>query len=92
MSVEQGVLIIALVEMFKKVGISSKFLPVIAVLLGGLLAVAPVIYADYYTILTEAVKGLTTGLVATGLISVADGRLENINSANNDRAPHTTEA
>jgi membrane associated rhomboid family serine protease len=75
-NLELGTLVIGLTAMFKKIGIPSNWLPVIAVILGTVIGVVPFIYSPYQAIIQAAAQGALTGLCATGLVAAVDGRLE----------------
>jgi hypothetical protein len=75
-AIQLGTLIIGLTQLFKKIGLPSHLLPVIAVILGTVIGVVPFIYSPYQAIIQAAAQGALTGLCATGLVAAVDGRLE----------------
>jgi hypothetical protein len=71
-NMELGMFVIGITQAFKMVGMPTKYLPFMAIFLGGLYN-----FASNQTVY-GAVHGALLGAILTGLVSVTDDRLKQI--------------
>ena len=72
---EQFVVVIwGLVEVLKKAGLNSKYLPLCAVLIGALMGGVSVWGMEAFFV-DGVIKGAMWGLISTGIVGMVDGRL-----------------
>lgn len=72
--IEIGLIITGLTEVAKMAGIPAKYLPVLAIIIGGLMGGVGAYFAggDLNTVYNAILTGVMAGLVTTGLVRRVD--------------------
>jgi hypothetical protein len=75
---EISVLVFGLTAVVQRAGLPSKWLPLFATLIGGLISALPFYQSPHIELMTALFQGMLIGLTVAGVVSGVDRRIEKI--------------